>query len=132
MNLYFETGEALGSRHMMSLYLGRPLESWEHVHHCNGDVTDNRLDNLELTSRNHHLTDFHSGENYPTERSNHEKRSTRRPSTQTRVFTEKEARLARELRRCGVRIKTIARVLEIPVSRVRTYVTGIKKWEYAI
>jgi hypothetical protein len=43
-------------RLIMEKHLGGPLSPREVVHHINGDIQDNRLENLEVTTASAHVT----------------------------------------------------------------------------
>lgn len=46
------------ARKIMERYLGRKLETWEHVHHIDEDYTNRALDNLEVLTEEAHY-DLH-------------------------------------------------------------------------
>lgn len=54
-------------RYIMESILGRNLEKNEVVHHINGDKLDNRLKNLQVMSKESHISLHHKGKTIPNE-----------------------------------------------------------------
>lgn len=50
------------SRYLMEVHLNRILDSMEDVHHINGDLADDRLENLQVLNRSDH-TKLHTKDN---------------------------------------------------------------------
>ena len=50
----------LHHRYVMEQHLGRKLTDKERIHHKNGVKTDNRIENLELTTQSEHIKNHHS------------------------------------------------------------------------
>lgn len=50
------------SRYLMEVHLNRRLESFEDVHHINGDLADDRLENLTILNHSDH-TKLHTKDN---------------------------------------------------------------------
>jgi hypothetical protein len=52
--IYIEGVQVREHRWIMEQHLGRKLESWEHVHHIDGNHLNNNIENLEVLSNADH------------------------------------------------------------------------------
>lgn len=58
-------------RLIMEAYIGRKLQSWELVHHIDGDKHNNELSNLSITTRANHMATHNIGIKTRYQRTHH-------------------------------------------------------------
>jgi hypothetical protein len=107
-------------RKAMERYLGRELEPGEVVHHCNGDQSDNRIENLELTNAAEHVRIHREGKPFP------KAQGERRPNAK---LTERKVRQIKRLLAQGVYGSRIAPMFGVNVSLVYQIKYG-ERWAH--
>ena len=116
-------------RYMMEQHLGRRLSTNEIVHHINGDIKDNRLDNLEVMTRRQHAQHHLNGMVLPeAQKDNLSKMYKGKPRMCVRSVSDRQITKALKLygenetksnieRKCGFSMATLYNMLNRQYAR---------------
>lgn len=100
-------------RLVMEEYLGRPLRKDEHVHHINGDKTDNRIENLEILNISEHSRLHAQGRKYG--------------SPPLSVRNPQKVEQIKEMRKQGISLRNISSILGVSKPTVIKYAKEVCK-----